>query len=61
MFGSGCPSNLASRMTTLIISNEDMSDIMKSLLKNLVFWYKYLAKQWKIKPKNKKADFSVCN
>ena len=29
MFGSGCPSDLASRMTTLIISNEKINDIMK--------------------------------
>ena len=36
MFGSGCPrmfasrhSNLASRMATLIISNEEMNDIIK--------------------------------
>ena len=29
MFGSGCPSDLASRTTALIISNEQMNDIMK--------------------------------
>ena len=37
MFGSGChpsdlalcPSNLAPRMSTLILSNEEMNDIMK--------------------------------
>ena len=29
MFGSGRPSDLASRTTTLIISNEEMNDIMK--------------------------------
>ena len=29
MFGYGCPSDLASRMTTLIISNEKINDIMK--------------------------------
>ena len=31
MFGSGCPSDLALRMTTLIISNEEMNDIMKTI------------------------------
>ena len=29
MFGSGCPLDLASRNTTLIIFNEEMNDIMK--------------------------------
>ena len=29
MFGSGCPSDLASRTITLIISNEKNYDIMK--------------------------------
>ena len=29
MFGSGRPSDLTSRVTTLIISNEEMNDIMK--------------------------------
>ena len=29
MFGSGRPSDLASHHTTLIISNEEMNDIMK--------------------------------
>ena len=29
MFGSGCPSDLASGMTRLIISNEKINDIMK--------------------------------
>ena len=29
MFGSGRPSDLASRTTTLIISNEEMNGIMK--------------------------------
>ena len=34
MFGSGCPSHLASRTTALIISNEEMNDIMK-IIKSL--------------------------
>ena len=29
MFRSSCPSDLASRMTTLITSNEEINDIMK--------------------------------
>ena len=29
IFGSGCPSDLALHTTTLIISNEEMNDIMK--------------------------------
>ena len=29
IYGSGCPSDLASRTTALIISNEEMEDIMK--------------------------------
>ena len=31
-----------------------------SYLKNLVYWYNTLAKQLKLKQKNKKEDFSVC-
>ena len=48
--------------TTLIISNEEMNDIMK-IVKSLGesgLLIKALAKQLKIKQKNKKADFSVC-
>ena len=29
IYGSGCPSDLPSRITTLITSNEEMEDIMK--------------------------------
>ena len=32
MFGSGRPLGLASRTTTLIISNEEMNDIMKRII-----------------------------
>ena len=35
IFESGCPSDLALCNTTLIISNEEMNDIMKTM-KNLV-------------------------
>ena len=40
MFGLDRPFDLASRMTTLIISDEEMNDIWKWLshLKNLVHW-----------------------
>ena len=45
----------------LPISNEEMvSRKQLSLLKNLVYWEKALVKQLKLKPKNKKLDFSVC-
>ena len=39
MFGSGFPLDLSSRMTTMIISNKEMNDIMKQLshLNNLVY------------------------
>ena len=54
MFGSG--------MTTLIISNEEMNDIMKIVksLKESGLLIKVLGKQLKLKQKNKKANFSVC-
>ena len=38
MLGSSSPCNLASCMTTSIILNEEINDIMKSFLKNLVYW-----------------------
>ena len=34
-FGSGSPSDLASRTITLIISSEQMNDIMKIVVKSL--------------------------
>ena len=53
MFGSGT--------TTLIISNEEINDIMKivKLREESGLLIKALAKQLKMKQKNKKADFSV--
>ena len=30
-FGSGCPLDLSSRMTTMAISNKEMNDIMKTV------------------------------
>ena len=46
-------------MTILIVSNEEMNDIMNPL-KTLGYWYKALVKQQKMKQNNKKMDFSVC-
>ena len=49
-------------MTTLIIANEEMNDIMKigKSLKESGLLIKVLRKQLKMKQKNKKANFSVC-
>ena len=54
IFGSG--------MSTLIISNEEMSDIGKIArsLEESGLLKKALVKQLKLKRKNKKEDFSVC-
>ena len=46
-------------MTILIVSNEEMNDIMNPL-KTLGYWYKALVKEQKMKQNNKKVDFSVC-
>ena len=53
MFGSG---------TTLIISNEEMNNVMKIVksLEESCLLIKALVKQLKMKRKNKKVDFSVC-
>ena len=62
MFVSGkCPSDLVNR-TTLIISNEEMNDIMKIVksLEESGLLIKGLAKQLKMKQKNKKEDLSKC-
>ena len=45
---------------TLVISNEELNNIIKivqTLLKILVFYWKELLKQLKMKQKNKKEDF----
>ena len=54
MFGSG--------FTALIISNEEMNDIMKifKFLEESGLIIKAYVKQWKMKQKNKKEDFSEC-
>ena len=53
------PSDLTSRNTTLIISNEEMNDIMKIIksLEESGLLIKALAKQLKMKQKNKKEAF----
>ena len=40
MFGSSRSSDLALHLTTLIVFNEEMNEVMKKLihLKNLVYW-----------------------
>ena len=69
MFGSGHPrmlvsrpSDLASRIKTLIISNDEMNDIVKivKLLEESGLLIKDMSETFKMKQKNKKADFSVC-
>ena len=54
MFGYG--------FTALIISNEEMNDIMKIVksLEESGLLIKVIVKQLKMKQKNKKEDFSVC-
>ena len=53
MFGSG--------MTTLTVSNEEINDIMKIVKSHEEsgLWRSELAKQLKMKQKNKKSDFSM--
>ena len=50
-----------SDMTTLIISNEELNDIMKTIksLEESCLLIKMLAKQLRTKQKNKGVDFSV--
>ena len=49
-------------MTTLIISNDEMNDILKIVksLENSGLLLKELVKQFNMKLKNKKEDFLVC-
>ena len=62
MFRSGHPLDLASRTTTLIISNDEMDDVVKIVksLEESGSLKKVLVKQLKMKQKNKKEDFPVC-
>ena len=62
MFGSDRPLDLASRTKTLVVSNEEINDITKivNFLEESGLLIKVLVKQFKMKQKNKNADFSVC-
>ena len=59
MFGSGRPLDLASRTTTLIISNQEMNDIMKTVksLKESVLLIKGISKIIKDEVKEQKGVF----
>ena len=62
MFGFGHPLDLASRNAALIISNEEMNDIMKIVksLEESGLLIKDVSKAIKNEAKNKKEDFSEC-
>ena len=62
MHGSGRLSESASRTTALIISNDEINDIMKIIqaLKNSNILLKGVTKTIKNETKGKKEDFSVC-
>ena len=62
MFGSGRPLDLASRTTILIISNEEMNDIMKIVksLEKSALLIKCVSETIKNEAKNKKEDFTEC-
>ena len=53
---------LGSGTATLIISNEEMNDVMRIVqaLEDSIFYWKESPKQLKTKQKNKKEDFKVC-
>ena len=59
MFGSGCLSDLASRDTSLIISNEEMNDILKKFtsLEESGLSIKDVNKTIKNKTKGQKGEF----
>ena len=62
MLGLGMRLLDIAKQTSLIISNEEMNDIMKIVnsLEELGILIKALAKQFKMKQNNKKVDFWVC-
>ena len=62
MFGSDRPLDLASHTKTLVVSNEEINDITKIVnsLEESGLLIKALVKQFKMKQKNKNADFSAC-
>ena len=59
IYGSGHPLELASRATALIISNEEMEDIMKVVksLEESGLLINSISETIKMKQINKKADF----
>ena len=61
MFGSGRPSNLASWKTKLIVSNEEMNDIMKIVkcLKESGLLIKGITKTIKNEAKEQKQGFII--
>ena len=62
MLGLGMRLLDIAKQTSLIISNEEMNDIMKIVksLEELGILIKALAKQFRMKQNNKKVDFWVC-
>ena len=62
MFISGRPSDLASRATTLITSNEEANGIMEIVtsFEKFGLFIKGVSETIKNEAKNKKEDFSVC-
>ena len=62
MLGLGMRLLDIAKQTSLIISNEEMNDIMKIVksLEELGVLIKALAKQFRMKQNNKKVDFWVC-
>ena len=62
IYGSGHPSDLALHTTALIISNEEMKDIMKIVkpLEESRLLIKGISEIIKMKQNNKKADFFQC-
>ena len=62
MLGLGMRLLDIAKQTSLIISNEEMNDIMKIVksLEELGVLINALAKQFKMKQNNKKVDFWVC-
>ena len=62
MLGLGMRLLDIAKQTSLIISKEEMNDIMKIVksLEELGVLIKALAKQFRMKQNNKKVDFWVC-
>ena len=63
IYGSDCPLDLALQTTALIISNEEIQDIMnivKSLEESGLLIKRLLVKQLKMKQKKEKENFFQC-